>query len=142
MTRKKVKELSTLCDVDACAVIYSPYDAAPEVHPSPLGAQRVLARFRRMPEMDQSKKMVNQDGFLRQRIAKAVDQLKKLRKDNRDKELTRLMLQALPPAACASSSSGAGAARVLQGLSVTELNDLGWLIEQNLKDVSKKLDKV
>ncbi|XP_021911437.1 agamous-like MADS-box protein AGL80 [Carica papaya] len=67
---KKVSELSTLCDVKACAIIYSPYDSKLEVWPSPLGAQHVLADFKRMPEMDQSKKMMNQESILRQRITK------------------------------------------------------------------------
>ncbi|QCD98449.1 MADS-box transcription enhancer factor 2A [Vigna unguiculata] len=55
---KKVSELSTLCGIDACAIVYSPYDPQPEVWPSPMGVQRVLAKFRRMPELEQSKKMV------------------------------------------------------------------------------------
>ena len=56
---KKVSELSTLCGIEACAIVYSPYDAQPEVWPSPIMVQRVLARFKNMPEMEQSKKMVN-----------------------------------------------------------------------------------
>ncbi|KAJ4823856.1 Agamous-like MADS-box protein agl80, partial [Turnera subulata] len=71
---KKVSELSTLCGIEACAIIYSPYETQPEVWPSPVGVQRVLSQFRQMPEMEQSKKMVNQESFLRQRIAKAGEQ--------------------------------------------------------------------
>ena len=56
---KKVIELSTLCGIKACAIVYSPYDAQPEVWPSPIVVQRVLAQFKNMPEMEQSKKMVN-----------------------------------------------------------------------------------
>lgn len=126
---KKASELSTLCGIEACAIIYSPYDSEPEVWPSPLGVQRVLARFKEMPELEQSKKMVNQESFLRQRIAKANEQLKKLRKDNRDKEMTQLMFQSL---------TGKG----LHNLSMTDLNDLGWLIDQNLKDISMRIEKL
>lgn len=46
-----------------------------------------------MPELEQSKKMVNQESFLRQRIQKAKEQLTKQRKDNREKEMTHLMFQ-------------------------------------------------
>ncbi|EXB57549.1 Agamous-like MADS-box protein AGL80 [Morus notabilis] len=127
---KKITELSTLCDIDACVIIYSPYDAQPEVYPSPLGLQQVLARFKKMPEMEQSKKMVNQECFLRQRIAKANEQLKKQRKDNREKEITRLMFQSLT------------GAKGLQGLSILDLNDLGWLIEQNLKEINRKMERI
>ena len=74
---KKVSELSTLCGIDACAILYGPYDSQPEVWPSPLGVQLVVAHFKKMLEMEQSKKMVNQEGFLKQRVAKGNEQLKK-----------------------------------------------------------------
>ena len=124
---KKVSELSTLCGIDACAIIFSPYDSQPEVWPSPLGVQRVLSQFKKMPEMEQSKKMVNQDSFLRQRIAKANEQLKKQRKDNREKEITQVMFQSLT-------------GKALLNLNMMDLNDLGWLIEQNLKEICKRME--
>ncbi|KAF5203782.1 agamous-like MADS-box protein AGL80, partial [Thalictrum thalictroides] len=59
---KKVSELSTLCGVEACAIIYGPEDPQPDVWPStPSEAHRVLTRFNSMPEMEQSKKMMNQE---------------------------------------------------------------------------------
>ncbi|XP_062083473.1 agamous-like MADS-box protein AGL80 isoform X2 [Humulus lupulus] len=88
---KKVSELSTLCAVDACAIIYSPYEAQPAVFPSTAGVNRILARFKKMPEIEQSKKMVNQEAFLKQKIGKVNEQVKKLRKENREKEMNRLM---------------------------------------------------
>ncbi|KAL9409266.1 hypothetical protein AB3S75_047618 [Citrus x aurantiifolia] len=124
---KKVSELSTLCGIDACAIIFSPYDSQPEVWPSPLGVQCVLSQFKKMPEMEQSKKMVNQDSFLRQRIAKANEQLKKQRKDNREKEITQVMFQSLT-------------GKALLNLNMMDLNDLGWLIEQNLKEICKRME--
>lgn len=126
---KKVSELSTLCGIDACAILYSPYDSQPEVWPSPLGVQRVLAHFKKMPEMEQSKKMVNQESFLRQRIAKGNEQLKKQRKDNREKEITQVMYQTL---------TGKG----LQNLNIVDLNDLGWMIDQNLKEINKRIESL
>ncbi|MCD7451317.1 Agamous-like MADS-box protein agl80 [Datura stramonium] len=126
---KKVSELSTLCGIDACAIIYSPYDNSPEVWPNTMGAQRVLAEFKRMPEMEQSKKMVNQESFIRQRIAKASEQLKKQSKENREKEMTEIMYQGL---------TGKG----LQNLNLGDLNDLGWVIDQNLKEVYKRIEAI
>lgn len=126
---KKVSELSTLCGIDACAIIYSPYESQPEVWPNTAGAQRVLTQFKRMPEMEQSKKMVNQEGFIRQRIAKAAEQLKKQCKDNREKEMTEVMYQCL---------TGRG----LQNLAMGDLHDLGWLVDQNLKEIHKRIDSL
>ncbi|XP_073027596.1 agamous-like MADS-box protein AGL80 [Primulina eburnea] len=125
---KKVSELSTLCGIDACAIVYSPYESTPDVWPAdPRAAQRVIAQFRQVPEMEQSKKMVNQESFIRGRIAKAAEQIKKLQKDNREKEITHLMYQCL---------TGKG----VQGLAVPELNDMGWLLDQNLKEICKRIE--
>ncbi|XP_075107289.1 agamous-like MADS-box protein AGL80 [Nicotiana tabacum] len=124
---KKVSELSTLCGIDACAIIYSPYENQPEVWPNTMGTQRVLVEFKRMPEMEQSKKMVNQESFIRQRIAKASEQLKKQSKENREKEMTEVMYQYL-------------AGKGLQNLNLVDLNDLGWVIDQNLKEINKRIE--
>ncbi|KAJ6757157.1 SERUM RESPONSE FACTOR-like protein [Salix koriyanagi] len=90
-----------------------------------LGVQRVLSQFQKLPEMEQSKKMMNQESFLRQRITKASDNLKKQRKDNREKEVTQAMFQ------CLTGKS-------LQNLNLMDLNDLGWMIDQNLKEINKR----
>ncbi|KAL8130444.1 hypothetical protein V2J09_019599 [Rumex salicifolius] len=125
---KKMYELTTLCEIEACAVIYSPYDAQPEAWPSAIGAQRVLSKFRRMPEMEKSKKMVNQEAFLRQRINKAAEQLKKQQKENREKEITQVMHHCL------------GGKASVQNMNLVDLNDLGWLIDQNLKEIYKRIE--
>ncbi|KAK6915738.1 Transcription factor, MADS-box [Dillenia turbinata] len=124
---KKVSELSTLCGIEACAVIYSPYEPQPDVWPSALGVQHILTKFRRLPEMDQSKKMMNQEGFIRQRIAKARDHLRRQQKDNREKEMTQVMFQCLT-------------GKPLQSLGMVDLNDLGWLIDNRSKDILKRLE--
>ncbi|KAF5469887.1 hypothetical protein F2P56_010445 [Juglans regia] len=124
---KKMSELSTLCAIQTCAIIYSPYDPEPEVWPSPLGAQSVIARFKSMPEMEQSKKMVNQESFLMQRITKAEDQLKKQQRESRELEMTQVMYKSLV------GNQG------LQNLGVVDLNDLGWLIEKTVEEIGERI---
>ncbi|GAU41275.1 hypothetical protein TSUD_349150 [Trifolium subterraneum] len=126
---KKVDELSTLCGIDACAIIYGPYDPQPEIWPSPSGVQNVLSKFRTMPEFEKSKKMLNQETFMQQRILKAKDQVKKQMKDNKEKEMTLLMFQCLNLGEI-----------VHNNVSMTDLNHLNWLIDQNLKDIDKRLE--
>ncbi|GMP41164.1 hypothetical protein CsSME_00011359 [Camellia sinensis var. sinensis] len=126
---KKVSVLSTLCGIDACAIIQSPYESQPEVWPSNLGVQRVLAKFERMSEMEQLNKIMTQESFIRQRIAKANEQLKKKLKDNREKEMTEVMYQCL---------SGRG----LQNLSMVDQCDLNWLIDKNLKEIGRKIESL
>ncbi|GFQ04298.1 agamous-like mads-box protein agl80 [Phtheirospermum japonicum] len=125
---KKVSELSTLCDVDACAIIYSPYDPEPEVWPSRAGAQEVLARFRRLSEMDKRKKMVNQESFTRQRIKKAEEQLRRLQKENKRREMEKFMFQCL-----------AGNASLNQ-FDLRNSAEMGWVIDQTLRDVQSRMD--
>ncbi|KAI3824741.1 hypothetical protein L1987_06212 [Smallanthus sonchifolius] len=127
---KKVNELSTLCGIDACAIIYSPYEAQPEVWPNNIGVQRVLAQFKRMPEMEQSKKMVNQESFIRQRITKANEHLKKQIKENREKEMTEVMYQCL---------TGKGS---IANLILPDLNDLGGLVDQTIKDIGRRIESL
>ncbi|KAK1559187.1 hypothetical protein Q3G72_011668 [Acer saccharum] len=63
---KKVSELSILCGIDACAIVYSPYNNQPDVWPSH-----------------------------HERIMKSNDQLIKQRKDNREKEMIQFMFKTL-----------------------------------------------
>ena len=123
---KKVSELSTLCDVNVCAIIYSPYDTQPEVWPSPEGVQRVLAQFNSMPVSEQSKKMFNQSTFLTERIEKAQEQFKNQKKENRKMEMERVMSQSL-------------CGKPLEGLMLMDLKDLEWTIDQNIKQVQSRM---
>ena len=127
---KKVDEISTLCGIEACAIIYHPNEPQPEVWPSPWGARRVISEFMKMPELEQSKKMLTQESFLRQRIQKAQEQLKKQRTDNKKKEMNHLMFQCL------------SAGEVFDSANMIDLNDLSWLIDQNLKDVNRKINRI
>ena len=90
---KKVKELSILCGVEACTIVYSPYDPQPEVWPSPMEAVRVVGEFKSRTENDQTKKGLKQENYTRQRVAKAKDQLVKQQKKNRGMEMENLMYQ-------------------------------------------------
>ncbi|MBA0816875.1 hypothetical protein Gohar_001492 [Gossypium harknessii] len=125
---KKVRELTTLCEIEACAIIHSPdFDSQPKVWPSHAGAQQLLSEFKKLPHSIRNNKMVNQERFLEQSIAKATQQLKKRRKENRQKDLKKFMFQGL---------SGKG---ILQSMNAMDLNEVGLLVEQNLKDIDKRV---
>ncbi|MBA0752220.1 hypothetical protein Gogos_001076, partial [Gossypium gossypioides] len=125
---KKVHELTTLCGIEACAIIYSPdFDSQPEVWPSHAGARRLLSEFKKLPLSKQNNKMVNQESFLEQSLAKATQHLRELRKENRQKELKNAKSQSL---------NGKG---ILQSLNSMDLNELGLLVKQNLKDIDDRV---
>ncbi|XP_062020934.1 agamous-like MADS-box protein AGL80 [Rosa rugosa] len=126
---KKVDEISTLCDIKAAAIIYSPFDSEPEVFPSHPEVRQLLTRFRDMPEMDKTRKMVDQETFLRQRIDKAREQTKKVKRENRDKEISQIMFSCLK-------------GKSVFDLEMRDLHDLYFIIERNLMELEiKKQDK-
>ncbi|KAL2333067.1 hypothetical protein Fmac_014280 [Flemingia macrophylla] len=126
---KKVDEISILCGVEACAIIYVPENPTPEVWPSEDGVQRVLARFRGVSEVEQSKKMLSQESFLRHRIMKAQEQLKKLKAENRKKEMTLNIYQYF-------NSSG----NIFDSANMIYLNDISHMTTQNLQEIERKID--
>ncbi|MCH94921.1 agamous-like MADS-box protein AGL80-like [Trifolium medium] len=73
--------------------------------------------------------MLNQESFLKQRIQKGQEQLKKQRNENRKKELTYLMFECL------------NAAPIIDNVGMNDLNDLSWMIGQNLKQIERRLDE-
>ncbi|PNX87630.1 agamous-like mads-box protein agl80-like, partial [Trifolium pratense] len=126
---KKIDEITTLCGVQGCAIIFGQNDPQPAIWPSPSGVHTVLTRFRSLPELEQSKKMQNQERFLRERIQKGEEQLNKLRNENRKKELTQLMLQCL------------NVGQIIGNVNMNDLNGLYWLIEQNMKQIERRMEE-
>lgn len=128
---KKVDELSTLCGIEACAIVQGPHEPQPHIWPSSWGVHRVLSKFRTMPELEKNKKMMNQETFMRQQVLKAKEKVEKLRKGNWEQEMTMIMFQCL------------NAEKIMHDdTSMIDLNDLAWLIDQNLKDIHRRLEEV
>ncbi|KAM5548607.1 hypothetical protein ABKV19_000162 [Rosa sericea] len=122
---KKVYEITTLCDIKAATVIYSPFEAELKVFPSHLEVHQMLTRFRDMPEMEKTRNMVNQETFLRQQIDKIQEQIRKLKRDNQEKQITQVMFDCLK-------------GKTLSDLELKDLSDLTFIIEQNLKELDIK----
>ncbi|KAK4795019.1 hypothetical protein SAY86_013013 [Trapa natans] len=58
---KKAFELTTLCGIKGCAIIYGPNEQEPHVWPSKEEAARVLKRFRALSPIKRAKHMKNHD---------------------------------------------------------------------------------
>ncbi|WOK96055.1 hypothetical protein Cni_G04762 [Canna indica] len=128
---KKVSELATLCDVKACMIVYGPQDPHPEVWPpSPVEITRVLARFKSMPDMEQCKRMLNQEGFLRHRAAKLKEQLRKQERENRELQMAALVHEGL----AAGSLAGVG--------TIEEATGLAWMVEMKVKLVKERIEQL
>lgn len=125
--KKKAGELSVLCGVDTCYVMYREGGGSspPEVYPSVPEALRVIERFRSMPELDQCKKKMDGEDYVRERIAKIQEQLRRAQRDNRQLETTLLLHDAL-----------VGRRQSLAGVAIEQLVSLGWMAENYVKKVT------
>lgn len=135
---KKLNELTTLCGVEACAIVYQPshdrvsdHDHEPEVWPSsPETVQKVLTRFIEMPEFERYRKMVNHEDFMRQRVMKATEKLKKKVNENMKMESTLHLYKYLETG------------MVPENLSLPSQNGLACLIDEKLKEIEKKMEEL
>ncbi|KAH7864750.1 hypothetical protein Vadar_033397 [Vaccinium darrowii] len=125
---KKAEEITRLCEIEACAIMFSPYDPEPVVWPSPLQAQQVISRYRKMSSLEQSKKLVNQEGFTRQMLEKTMEKVTKKQKENEHNQMTQVMYQCL---------YGRGLDNLPDGV----LNNMSGLISQNLREIERFLQR-
>lgn len=124
---KKMSELTTLCGIRACLIIYSPNESEPVVWPSHAEVQQQLKEYWKMPEIDRLKKMVNQEIYLKEKITKAKEQLKKLQRRNNEVEMGHLLRQ------------------IAQGKRIDEFNNgelhgLIWLVEEKMGEIQKRME--
>jgi len=125
---KKINEISTLCGIEAGAIIYEQNNPQVQVWPSDSGVRSVISRFRSLPGLEQSKKMVDQEVFLRQSIGKVYEQLMKQRKETRKKEMTNIIHHFIHT----TEFNG-------YLMSKHDLNDFSSFIDENLREIDQKM---
>ncbi|CAF1927720.1 unnamed protein product [Brassica oleracea var. botrytis] len=84
---KKLKELTILCGLRACAIIYSDYEEGPEVWPNRKEVRVLLNRFRALPVEKQTKFMMDQKDLMNRMIQDAKKRLEKEQMHSRAMEL-------------------------------------------------------
>ncbi|NP_001289792.1 uncharacterized LOC100825352 [Brachypodium distachyon] len=129
---KKLSELLTLCGVEGCLIVFPEGDKSPpQAWPSEDAARSVIERLRAMPELDQFRKMMDAEGFVRELIGKLQDQLRKAERDNRERE-TKLLLHEV----IAGRRPGPGG---LAGLTIEQLVSVGWMSENLINKIRDRL---
>lgn len=127
---KKIDELTTLCGIEACAIIYSDFHSEPEIWPSQWEVQRVVTKFRSYSEFEKGKKMLNQESFLAQRIVKSNEQLVKLERSNWEAEKSLILYQ------CLSKEN------FINTLNMNVLNNLAYDINEKLAQITSKVNEL
>ncbi|KAJ0456680.1 putative transcription factor MADS-type1 family [Helianthus annuus] len=126
--KNKLKELSTLCGIEACAIIYSSYEPGLEVWPEDNTAfQNVLNAFLMKLPMERNKFMSNQDSYIKERISKVDGQIKKQIVTTRDFVKAKLMSE------CLSGKVS------LAGLNSKDLNNLGSFAGHKLPEIEERI---
>ncbi|CDP09328.1 unnamed protein product [Coffea canephora] len=122
---KKVQELSTLCGIDACAIIYGPHDQEPETWPpSPPAVLDLLERYKSLPE--RFRRLENQQSYTRSRVDKVHEQIRRKHNGIRENEVTNIMYRCLR-------------GEEVQNLRWADLNELEWMVSRNLREVSRRI---
>lgn len=92
---KKLGDLTVRCGVDACLVIYNPTNSNQEVWPSNLEVNNVIEKFKMLPERTQLCNSMNHEEFLNQYIKKIEKHNKKTIRNNKEKDMRKLMFKCL-----------------------------------------------
>lgn len=124
---KKMDELTTLCGVEGCAIVFDQHDQEPKVWPSALGVQHVLAKFRLLPDLQQATNMENLESFTCERINKAKEKLRKMKQENREKEMTHMMFKCLV---------GEGPSN----MDLADLNEIRSFADKKIKEIGSRID--
>ncbi|XP_061362485.1 agamous-like MADS-box protein AGL80 [Gastrolobium bilobum] len=84
---KKMKEITTLCGIDACIIIYGPGDDVPMMWPSAEVTKQLLIRYRGLPEMDRFRNVVTQWSYMQEKTRKMEAELKRINERNNEREM-------------------------------------------------------
>ena len=125
---KKINEITALCGIGVCGIIYEENNTQAVVCPSEEEVQMVLDKFMSFPEFEQRKLMVDHEGFLRKSIAKALEKLKKQKDNSKKNEMNDLIGQFIHTGELDGN------------VGKSDLEDLLLLIVENLKDVEQRIE--
>ncbi|XP_055803624.1 agamous-like MADS-box protein AGL80 [Solanum dulcamara] len=116
------QELNAFHGVEIASVFYSDYHKKPIIYPNHAAATKIIKSFRKLSVQEQSKIMVTQEESVKQIIKKMKEELQKIRKENRFKELTNKMYKLKQEGRSVD-------------MNFDELNDLLYVIKEYLKQI-------
>lgn len=126
---KKLNELKTLCDVEACGIIINEDGTQPDVWPSIPATSQVVRRFLDLPTSSQRNNMVGQSGFLRQNLSRISRNLDKETRKVQSLEKELLLAECLAKEQADVSNSN-------------ELEEMFRLLEKKIQLVDRKIADV
>lgn len=125
---KKASELTTLCGIEGCAIIYGPNDPDPHVWPSKEEAERVLERFNGMSQKKQSKHMKNHEECLDKNLMILEEKVEEGQRQNRELELEMLLDELL--------EEDGDDDRLIEMMSLDDMKDLSDFLDKRVEEIS------
>ncbi|XP_058742662.1 uncharacterized protein LOC131615195 [Vicia villosa] len=122
-----MEQVTTLCDLEACAVVFGPGDTTPLMWPSRAVAETLIHKFESMSEFTRSKNVTDQVSFLKEKGEKLQATLDKMKEDNEETLMGSYMYQI--------ESGG----KVLSDFEPSELNRLINFMLKKYKIFSQRL---
>ncbi|KAL5077066.1 hypothetical protein RYX36_016050 [Vicia faba] len=135
---KKVNEISILCGIEACVVVYGENNVEPEVWPPGSRTQNVLQKFYGLSKLERNKRAEDLEGYLKKRIEKSHEQLRKQILENKKKKFTNVIDKALINLHNNNDLVNINELNDMKD----ELNDLTKFIDSNINEVEKKLESM
>ncbi|KAK8679978.1 hypothetical protein V6N13_108933 [Hibiscus sabdariffa] len=124
---KKVTELTTLCGIKACLVMYSSGEQEPMTWPSPDEVKELIRKFHFISEIERSKKTMTMETYMAEKLSKVHNDLEKLNIKNKEAEARQFMLQ---------MHHG----KMLDEFNVHELEELIWFVETRRTTIKKRVE--
>ncbi|KAL5077061.1 hypothetical protein RYX36_016045 [Vicia faba] len=135
---KKVNKISILCGIEACVVVYGENNDEPEVWPHGPRTQNVLQKFRCLSKLERNKRAEDLEGYLKKRIEKSHEQLRKQILENKKKKFTNVIDKAL-----INLHNNIDLVNINELNDMKdEFNDLTKFIDSNINEVGKKLESM
>ncbi|KAL4302134.1 hypothetical protein GQ457_10G012800 [Hibiscus cannabinus] len=124
---KKVLELTTLCGIKACLVMYSPGEQEPMTWPSPDETKELIKKFYFVPELERSKRTMTMEMYMTEKLSKVQNDLTKLNMKNKEAEVGQYMLQIHH-------------GKIMEDFNVHELEALIWFGETKRTILRKRVE--
>ncbi|KAB2607964.1 agamous-like MADS-box protein AGL36 [Pyrus ussuriensis x Pyrus communis] len=90
---RKMEEITTLCQVNAFAIVYGQDNNDPTLWPTHPEVEELIKRFFSIPNVKRYKKSLNQETYLLERAVKFRERIKKINKQIREMKGNKLMHQ-------------------------------------------------
>ncbi|GAB2262918.1 hypothetical protein Droror1_Dr00003915 [Drosera rotundifolia] len=125
---KKMDQLTTLCGVDGCFVMYNPVDKEVFAWPGIEEAKDLLAEYNSRSEAERSKKAITQEDYLMERDRKIRAQIAKQERRNKEMKASVLVTQIT------------NGDREIDELDKSELELLSWFSEEKLEFIHRRTE--